>query len=186
MANPNTMKKLALVVLVGALAGAFWYFELGAILHPVLHQGIPGPVPGPLRRTHGAGPGRILLHLRPGNGPVPCPGAAVLTLAGGGLFGFATGLVLISFASSIGATLACLVARFVLRDFVQSRFKGQAGSRSTRAWKRKGLLPLHPASHPRRSRSSLINLAMGLTAIPLRTFYWVSQTRHAGRAPRST
>jgi uncharacterized membrane protein YdjX (TVP38/TMEM64 family) len=50
------------------------------------------------------------------------PGAAILTLAGGALFGFWTGLVVVSFASSIGATLAMLAARFVLRDSVQAKF----------------------------------------------------------------
>jgi len=50
------------------------------------------------------------------------PGAAILTLAGGALFGLITGLIIVSFASSIGATLACFVARFVLRDWVQNKF----------------------------------------------------------------
>ena len=50
------------------------------------------------------------------------PGAAVMTLAGGAIFGFWYGLVLVSFASTIGATLAFLVARFLLRDTVQKKF----------------------------------------------------------------
>ena len=51
------------------------------------------------------------------------PGAAVMTLAGGAIFGLLAGTVVVSFASSIGATLAFLAARFLLRDFVQTRFK---------------------------------------------------------------
>ncbi|WP_455217069.1 TVP38/TMEM64 family protein, partial [Kaarinaea lacus] len=50
------------------------------------------------------------------------PGATVMTLAGGAVFGFGTGLFVISFASTIGATLAFLISRFVLRDYVQTKF----------------------------------------------------------------
>lgn len=50
------------------------------------------------------------------------PGAAVMSLAGGGLFGLVTGTIVVSVASTIGATCACLVARYLLRDWVQSRF----------------------------------------------------------------
>lgn len=102
------------------------------------------------------------------------PGAAVLTLAGGGLFGFWTGLVAVSFASSIGATLACFVSRFLLRGWVQGRF----GNRLTvinRGIREEGsfylftlrLVPVFPFF--------VINLLMGLTKMPLFTYYWVSQ-----------
>lgn len=102
------------------------------------------------------------------------PGAAVLTLAGGALFGLWTGTVVVSFASSIGATLACFVARFVLRDWVQRRFGGKLG-RVNEGIQSEGafylftlrLVPVFPFW--------LINLVMGLTRMPLRTFYWVSQ-----------
>src|SRR5210317_2204461 len=50
------------------------------------------------------------------------PGAAVMTLAGGAMFGFWVGVLVVSFASTIGATLACFVARFLLRDWVQNKF----------------------------------------------------------------
>jgi len=56
------------------------------------------------------------------------PGAVVLTLAGGALFGFWYGLLLVSFASSLGATLACAVSRLLLRDWVQQRFERQLRS----------------------------------------------------------
>lgn len=102
------------------------------------------------------------------------PGAAVLTLAGGALFGLLAGTVIVSFASSIGATLACLVARFVLRDWVQHRF-GEKLTKVNEGIGREGafylftlrLVPVFPFW--------LINLVMGLTGMPLRTFYWVSQ-----------
>ena len=102
------------------------------------------------------------------------PGAAVLTLAGGALFGLATGLVVVSFASSIGATLACAVSRFVLRDWVQNKFGDKLGA-INEGMEREGafylftmrLVPIFPFF--------VINLLMGLTSLRLRTFYWVSQ-----------
>jgi len=56
---------------------------------------------------------------------VSLPGAAILTLAGGAIFGFTTGTIVVSFASTLGATLAFLVARFLLHDFVQTKFKNR-------------------------------------------------------------
>lgn len=102
------------------------------------------------------------------------PGAAVLTIAGGALFGLWTGTLVVSFASTIGATLACSVSRFLLRDWVQSRFTDKI-SRINDEIAREGafylftlrLIPIFPFW--------LINLVIGVTKIPLFTFYWVSQ-----------
>ncbi len=102
------------------------------------------------------------------------PGATVLTLAGGALFGLAAGTVIISFASTIGATLACLVARFVLRDWVQKRF-GDKLAAINRGIKREGAFYLFTLRLIPAFPFFVINLAMGLTRMPLRTFYWVSQ-----------
>lgn len=102
------------------------------------------------------------------------PGAAVMTLAGGAIFGVATGMLIVSFASSIGATIAFLVARYLFRDAVQRRFGAKLRA-INEGIEREGsfylftlrLIPMFPFF--------LINLAMGLT--PLRTgrFYLVSQ-----------
>ncbi len=102
------------------------------------------------------------------------PGAAVMTLAGGALFGFWAGFIIVSFASTIGATLACFVARFLLRDWVQNRFGDKLSSINS-GIKKEGafylfslrLVPIFPFF--------VINLAMGLTSMQLFTFYWVSQ-----------
>lgn len=102
------------------------------------------------------------------------PGATVLTLAGGALFGLGIGFLAISFASSIGATLAFLAARLVLRDTVQNRF-GERLRAINDGVRKEGafylfslrLVPIFPFF--------LINLAMGLTPLRTRTFYWVSQ-----------
>jgi pyruvate/2-oxoglutarate dehydrogenase complex dihydrolipoamide dehydrogenase (E3) component/uncharacterized membrane protein YdjX (TVP38/TMEM64 family) len=102
------------------------------------------------------------------------PGAAILTLAGGGVFGLGWGLLLVSFASSVGATVSFLAARFVLRDAVQARF----GSRLTeinQGIARDGALYLFSLRLIPVVPFFVINLLMGLTTLRTRTFYWVSQ-----------
>ncbi len=102
------------------------------------------------------------------------PGAALMTLAGGAVFGLWWGLLIVSFASSIGATLAFLVSRFLLRDWVTTRF-GERLAAIDAGIKREGafylftlrLVPVFPFF--------VINLLFGLTAMKARTFYWVSQ-----------
>lgn len=102
------------------------------------------------------------------------PGAAVLTLAGGALFGLVVGTVVISFASTIGATLACFIARFLLRDWVQQRF-GDKLKTINRGIETEGAFYLFSMRLIPAFPFFVINLAMGLTQMPLRTFYWVSQ-----------
>ena len=102
------------------------------------------------------------------------PGALALTLIGGAIFGLAWGTLLVSFASSAGATLAFLAARFVLRDWVRGRFGSRLAAIEDGIRREGGLylftLRLIPAVP-----FFLINLAMGLTPMRTRTFYWVSQ-----------
>lgn len=102
------------------------------------------------------------------------PGAAVLTLAGGAVFGLWGGTLLVSFASSAGALLAFLAARYVLRQAVQARVSRwlEVVNRGVESdgplyLATLRLIPLAPFA--------AINLVMGLTRIPSRTFYWVSQ-----------
>ncbi len=105
---------------------------------------------------------------------VNLPGATVLGLAGGALFGFTVGVVTISFASTIGATLACFFSRNLFRDYVQNKF-GDKLERVNKGIEEEGafylftmrLIPVIPFV--------VINLIMGLTPMKLRTFYWVSQ-----------
>ncbi len=102
------------------------------------------------------------------------PGAAVMTVAAGALFGLLEGTLLVSFASTIGASLAFLVARFVLRDSLRRRY-GERLKKLDAGIERDGafylftlrLVPVFPFF--------LVNLLAGLTSIKLRTFYWVSQ-----------
>jgi pyruvate/2-oxoglutarate dehydrogenase complex dihydrolipoamide dehydrogenase (E3) component/uncharacterized membrane protein YdjX (TVP38/TMEM64 family) len=102
------------------------------------------------------------------------PGAVVITLAGGAIFGLWQGLLIVSFASTVGATLAFLASRFLLRDWVEARF-GQRLSDINAGVNREGgfylftlrLIPVVPFF--------LINLLMGLTRMKVWTYYWVSQ-----------
>lgn len=102
------------------------------------------------------------------------PGAVILTVASGAFFGVAVGTIIVSFSSTIGATLACFVARFVLRDWVNTKI-GDKLTPIHEGIEREGgfylftmrLIPIFPFF--------LINLAMGLTKMKFRTFFWVSQ-----------
>lgn len=102
------------------------------------------------------------------------PGAAVVTLLGAALFGFWLSLLLVSFASTIGATLAFLSSRYLLKEWVQTRF-GDKLHAVNQGIARDGafyllslrLIPVFPFF--------LINLLMGLSPIALTRYYWVSQ-----------
>ena len=102
------------------------------------------------------------------------PGATIITLAGGALFGLWQGLLIVSFASTIGATLAFLASRFVLRDWVEAKFGSRLADINAGVDKEGAfylftlrLIPVVPFF--------LINLLMGLTRMKAFTFYWVSQ-----------
>jgi uncharacterized membrane protein YdjX (TVP38/TMEM64 family) len=102
------------------------------------------------------------------------PGAAVMTLAAGAIFGVVWGVILVSFASALGATIAFLIARSLLGDWVQKRF-GQYLEPINRGFEAEGsfylftlrMVPLFPFF--------VINLLMGLTRIGVAQFYLVSQ-----------
>ena len=102
------------------------------------------------------------------------PGATVMTLAGGAVFGLLWGTLLVSFASSIGATLAFLAARFLFRDAVKTRF-GERLRAIDEGMARDGWLYLFTLRLVPVFPFFIVNLAMGLTSLPVRTFYWVSQ-----------
>ncbi len=102
------------------------------------------------------------------------PGAAVMTLAGGAFFGLLAGTIIVSFASTIGATLACFVSRFILRDWIQGKF-GNKLKTVNEGIAKEGTLYLFTLRLIPVFPFWLINLVMGLTKMPLRTFFWVSQ-----------
>ncbi|TNF27923.1 MAG: TVP38/TMEM64 family protein [Deltaproteobacteria bacterium] len=102
------------------------------------------------------------------------PGATIMTLAGAGIFGFWTSLIIISFASTIGATLSFLGSRYLFRDWVQNKF-GEKLQKVNEGMEREGafylfsmrLIPIFPFF--------MINLLMGLTPIKIPTYFFTSQ-----------
>ncbi|MCW4630434.1 MULTISPECIES: FAD-dependent oxidoreductase [Marinomonas] len=167
------MKKIGLLVLIAALVVGFFYFDLNQWL---TLQGLKsGLVTFEAWRSDSpifVSGGFLLLYVIVT--ALSLPGAVIMTLAAGALFGLLWGTLIVSFASSIGATLAFLVSRYLLQDAVQSRF-GDRLKAFNEGIARDGafylftlrLVPIFPFF--------LINLLMGLTAIRALTFYWVSQ-----------
>ncbi|MDZ7641467.1 MAG: FAD-dependent oxidoreductase [Desulfurivibrio sp.] len=167
------MKKVALLVMLAVLVVLFFFFDLDRLLTlETLKQGQERFTAWRTEAPWLVGGGFFLLYVVVT--ALSLPGAAVMTLAAGALFGLLTGTILVSFASTIGATLAFLVARFLLHDTVQQRF-GDRLAALNRGIKRDGafylftlrLVPIFPFF--------LINLVLALTPIRAFTFYWVSQ-----------
>src|SRR5258705_682065 len=102
------------------------------------------------------------------------PFAAVLTLVAGAIFGFGLGALVASFSAALGATMAFLLSRFVVRDWVRSRYAA-ALERIDRGVQKEGALYLFTLRLIPAVPYFLINLLMGLTAMRAWTFYWVSQ-----------
>ncbi|RYF38234.1 MAG: TVP38/TMEM64 family protein, partial [Comamonadaceae bacterium] len=165
--------RLALLAAVAACIALFVAFDLGRFLTlDALKQSQAGLQALVEQRPLAAAAGFFAVYVAAT--ALSLPGATLLTLAGGAVFGLGWGLLLVSFASSLGATLAFLAARFVLRDSIEARF-GQRLAEVNRGIDRDGpfylftlrLVPLVPFF--------VINLVMGLTRMPALTFYWVSQ-----------
>jgi pyruvate/2-oxoglutarate dehydrogenase complex dihydrolipoamide dehydrogenase (E3) component/uncharacterized membrane protein YdjX (TVP38/TMEM64 family) len=167
------MKKYIIVLAVIAVVLSYWFFDLGRYL--TLEEIKAGQTQ--LDSWRNGAPvltSLLFFVLYIAVAALSLPGAAVLTLVAGALFGLVWGVVLVSFASSIGATLAFLVARFILRDSVQKRF-GDRLQAINKGIEQEGafylftlrLVPIFPFF--------LINLLMGLTPIRTLTFYWISQ-----------
>ena len=167
------MQRWILLGLLAAAIAAFFLFDLGQYL--TLDQ--LKARQAELATFHAEHPGLLAIGYLLGYILVTAlslPGATLMTLAGGAVFGLWQGLLLVSFASSIGATLAFLVARFLLGGWVQNRFHDRLTAIND-GIQRDGafylfslrLVPLFPFF--------VINLVMGLTPIKTWTFYWVSQ-----------
>jgi uncharacterized membrane protein YdjX (TVP38/TMEM64 family) len=167
------MKKATLVlVLLGAII-AYFVFDLGQILSLENFKASQADIVA----AKDANPvlyisGFFILYVAVTG--LSIPGAAIMSLIAGALFGVLMGTIIVSFASTIGATLAFLSARFVLRDWVQGKF-GERLRAIDEGLEKDGafylftlrLIPVFPFF--------VINLLMGLTRIKTRTFFWVSQ-----------
>ena len=166
-------KRIALLVLLAAAIAAYFWFDLGQYLSldafkAQQAQIVAAKDANPLLYIGGFFVIYVIVTA------LSLPGAAIMSLVAGALFGVVTGTIIVSFASSIGATLAFLSARFLLRDWVQTKF-GERLKAIYDGIARDGamylftirLIPLFPFF--------VVNLLMGLTRIKTRTYYWVSQ-----------
>ena len=167
------MKRAALLLLIAALVAAFFALDLQQYLTLESLQAkrdefIALKNQSPWLVTAIAFFGYVLVAA------LSLPGALVMTLAMGALFGLLWGTLLVSFASSIGATLAFLVSRYLLRDAVVLRF-GDKLKAINDGIARDGALYLFTLRMVPVFPFFLINLLLGLTAMRARTFYWVSQ-----------
>lgn len=165
--------RIALLLVIAGLIGLFFSFDLQHTLSLDNLKSQQATIDD-YRHTHPLLALALYATLYITVTALSLPGATILTLAGGAVFGLLWGTLIVSFASSIGATLAFLAARFLLRDWVKSRFSARLKA-IDEGVSRDGaiylftlrLVPLFPFF--------MINLAMGLTPIKTRTFYWVSQ-----------
>ena len=169
----NLFKKLGLVAAIIIIVIVFWAFDLGRYL---TLSYVKGSLEGfkSLYAEHRVLVILIYFVIYVVATSLSLPGAAVLTIAGGALFGFLTGTLIVSFASTIGATLACFVARFLLRDWVQGKF-GDKIVKINEGVEKEGALYLFTLRLIPVFPFWIINLVMGLTRMRLWTFYWVSQ-----------
>lgn len=165
--------RLLLLLAMGALVGTFFALDLDHYLSLTQLQAHQARLALWVDR-HVVAASLLFLVIYVLTTALSLPGAALLTLAGSAVFGILWGLLLVSFASSLGATLAFLSARFLLRDWVETRFGDklasvQAGMQKEGAFYLLSLrlIPLFPFF--------LVNLVMGLTPIRVSTYYWVSQ-----------
>ena len=166
-------KKLVILALVVALIVAFFAFDLGRFLsldyiksRQAEFTALAGEKPLAV--------GGAFFAVYVAVCALSLPGAAIMTLAAGAIFGLGWGTLIVSFASAIGATLALLASRYILRDSVQSKFGARLAD-IDKGIEREGafylftlrLVPIFPFF--------IINLLMGLTKMKAWTFYWVSQ-----------
>ena len=166
--------RLALVVAIVALVAAFFAFDLGRFFTLEFFRSRQLEIDAYVR-GHPFASAAIYFAIYVAVTGLSLPGAAVMTLAGGAVFGLLWGTVIVSFASSIGATLAFLASRFLLRDWVQGKF-GDKLKPINRGVEKEGAFYLFALRLVPAFPFFLINLAMGLTPIRTWTFYWVSQT----------
>lgn len=165
-------KAILVLVLLGAIV-AYFVFDLGQILSLENFKASQSEIVA----AKDANPilyiaGFFILYVAVTG--LSIPGAAIMSLVAGALFGVLVGTIIVSFASTLGATLAFLSARFVLRDWVRGKF-GERLRAIDEGLEKDGafylftlrLIPVFPFF--------VINLLMGLTRIKTRTFFWVSQ-----------
>ena len=167
------MKKILLLVLLLVIVMLFFSFDLGQYLtleyiksqQQVIHD---------YYQQHSLLTVLLFFILYVLITAISLPGAAVMTLAAGAIFGLLTGVVVVSFASSLGATCAFLVSRYIMRDAVQQRFADKLKT-INQGIEKDGAFYLFALRLVPAFPFFIVNLVMGLTHLKTATFYWVSQ-----------
>lgn len=167
------MKKIIIVLLAALAVFAFVHFDLGSLLTLDALKAQQGAIDARYQAAPLLVIGIYFLAYVAITA-VSFPGAAIMTLAGGAIFGVVTGTLIVSFASTIGATLAFLASRHLLRDWVQGRF-GDRLKALNDGVERDGAFYLFSLRLVPAFPFFLVNLLMGLTPIRTWTYYWVSQ-----------
>ena len=165
--------RIAVIAVIAALVVAFIWFDLGHYLNLEYLKARQADIDAFYRER----PVMVLAAYFAAYVAVTglsLPGAAIMTLAGGAVFGLLWGTVVVSFASTLGATVAFVVSRFVLRDGIQRRYGDRLETINAGVERDGGfylftmrLVPAFPFF--------VINLVMGLTPMRTFTFAWVSQ-----------
>ena len=168
-----TRTRIFVVILIAALVVAFFMLDLGRYFSLDYLKSQQAALDD-YRAIHPWQTALFFFLLYIAVTALSLPGAAIMTLAAGAIFGLVTGTIIVSFASSIGATLAFLASRFLLRDSVQSKF-GDKLKTINDGVARDGPFYLFTLRLVPAFPFFAINLLMGLTPIAARTFYWVSQ-----------
>jgi pyruvate/2-oxoglutarate dehydrogenase complex dihydrolipoamide dehydrogenase (E3) component/uncharacterized membrane protein YdjX (TVP38/TMEM64 family) len=163
---------LLAVLLLGAIA-AFFAFDLGQYFNLEFFRGKQEAIEE-FKRANPLAAAGIFFAIYVAVTGLSVPGAAILSLAVGAIFGLLWGTLIVSFASSIGATLAFLSSRFLFREPVRSRF-GDRLRAIDAGLEKEGAFYLFALRLVPAFPFVLVNLLMGLTPIRTRTFYWVSQ-----------
>jgi pyruvate/2-oxoglutarate dehydrogenase complex dihydrolipoamide dehydrogenase (E3) component/uncharacterized membrane protein YdjX (TVP38/TMEM64 family) len=167
------LKKLIILAALAAVVAAYFLFDLGQYL---TLAGIKQAI-GQWEAFYAENPVAVLagfFAIYVAVTAASLPGAAIMTLAAGALFGLVTGTILVSFASTLGATLAFLSSRYVLRDWVEARF-GERLKAINAGLERDGAFYLFTLRMIPAFPFFVVNLVMGLTRIRTWTYVWVSQ-----------
>jgi uncharacterized membrane protein YdjX (TVP38/TMEM64 family) len=168
-----TRSRLALLFVLAALVAAFFVFDLGRFFSLDWFKSQQAAIDA-FYRSHPWQTAATFFLIYVAVTGLSLPGAALMTLAAGAIFGLVWGTLIVSFASSIGATLAFLASRFLFRAVIQRRF-GDKLRAIDAGVEKEGPLYLFTLRLVPVFPFFVINLVMGLTPIRTATFYWVSQ-----------
>src|SRR5438128_9583180 len=166
-------RRLLLAALLLLSIAAFFAFDLGQYFQIDYFRSKQSAIEE-FRRANPLAAAAIFFSIYVAVTGLSVPGAAILSVAVGAIFGLLSGTLIVSFAASIGATLAFLSSRFLLRGSVRSRF-GERLRAIDAGLEKEGAFYLFALRLVPAFPFVLVNLLMGLTPIRTRTFYWVSQ-----------